>query len=336
LTAASDTMSRQQTSTGAVHIIKFTSTSGLGTSGTITIVFPSGFTTTTLGPSDLQICHGAFGTATITGGTACSGSTESISSSASGTLQWGATITGSGPTTIVLTAPPSMANTIPAAQQVTVEIAAAHLINPSSASTPNITVATSTDTLGDNFNVPIITNDQIGVTAAVTESVTFSINVGIANSGGINPIAIGTLAPTTVWYSSNSGSNYGIWLNLATNTASGAVVTVQSTNGSLKSTSTTDNIPSITQAMAAGTADYGLCDVLVSGTPALTKVGNFANTCTNSVGAVTTSAQPIINTNSLPVSNGVAEVVVNAEDSYLTPAHSDYGDTLTFIATGTY
>ncbi|MBY0376451.1 hypothetical protein K2P96_00550, partial [Patescibacteria group bacterium] len=63
-------------------------------------------------------------------------------------------------------------------------------------------------------------------------------------------------------------------------------------------------------------------------------------TCTtghvNTVGAVTTTAQNIYDSNSLPISGARAEIMVNASISGVTPAHSDYTDTLTFIATGTF
>ena len=104
----------------------------------------------------------------------------------------------------------------------------------------------------------------------------------------------------------------------------------------------TATIPSATAAMVAGTANYGICanrNATTAGV--LTKVAPFASTCgttpaSNSVGGVTTSAQAIYNTSGAPVAAGRGEIMVDAAISGATTAHPDYGDTLTFIATGTF
>ena len=121
-------------------------------------------------------------------------------------------------------------------------------------------------------------------------------------------------------------------------------MTVVSTNGALKSTSVPgDTIPSTTATMTAGAANYGICIKSVTQTSGatLTKGGSFpSTTCTttangNTVSAVTTSSQSLLTASGL-ISTGVGEIMVNAENGYTTPAHTDYGDTLTFIATSTF
>ncbi len=343
LTGVSDTMTREQTSASSVHVIKFTATSGIAAGNTIIIVFPSGFTTTGLVITDLQICHGTTGvedgTAVVTGGTACTSTDETIAASNGASTIWGATVAISGTTTITLTqASGTVTHAITAGKIVTVTITATHMVNPSGASTPNVTITTTSDS--GSFTVPIIASDQITVSASVNESVTFSINASNNNTGSATTVPLSTLSTAGATYSNGGGVN-SIWLNIGTNTSGGAVVTVQSLNGDLKSSSTSDNIPSATATMANGTANYGLCvKSHTAGTGTLNALSPFASSCgyssTNSVGSVTTSPQSIINTNSTSISTGVAEVVVNAENSATTPAHSDYGDTLTFIATGTF
>jgi hypothetical protein len=122
------------------------------------------------------------------------------------------------------------------------------------------------------------------------------------------------------------------------------IVTVTSANGDLKSTSTpADNIPSTTATMAVGTANYGLCIKSVTQTSGatLTKGLSFPSaTCThtptgNTVSAVTAAPQSIL-TASGPINSGVSEVDVDAENSVVTPAHTDYSDTLTLVGTSTF
>ena len=343
LTTVSDTMTREAVSANSVHVIKFTSTSGVAATNTIAIVFPSTFTTTGLVITDLQICHGTTGvedgTAVVTGGTACTSTDETIAASNGASTVWGAVV--SGTTTITLTAPSgTFTHAITAGKIVTITIAAAHIVNPSSTATPNVTITTTSDS--GSFTVPILDSDQVAVTAAVNESVTFNIKAGTTNAGS-QPysVPLGILSTAGATYSNGSSTN-SIWINIGTNTSGGAIVTVQSANAALKSTSVgTDTIPSATATMAAATANYGLCvksHTATTGT--LNAVAPFASSCsysaTNSVGAVTTSPQTIVNTNSAAINVGVAEVVVNAENSATTPAHTDYGDTLTFIGTGTF
>jgi hypothetical protein len=183
----------------------------------------------------------------------------------------------------------------------------------------------------------------VSVTATVTQTLSFSLNVGYTNTGGVQTLAFGTLSSSTVKGSDNT-SVFSIWPNLSTNAASGMAVTVTSANGALKSTSTTsDTIASATATMVAGTANYGICIKSVSQTSGatLTKGTNFpSSTCLatpagNTVSAVTTSAQSLL-TAATPINAGIAEIVVDAENSAITPPHSDYTDTLTFIATGTF
>jgi len=94
--------------------------------------------------------------------------------------------------------------------------------------------------------------------------------------------------------------------------------------------------------MANGTANYGLCVVAAtSSLGTLSASTPFASSCaanseTNSVGGLTTSAQTILNTANAPNSGGRAQIAVSAAVASTTPAHNDYTDVLTFIATGTY
>ncbi|MGH7249543.1 MAG: hypothetical protein ACREGC_01070, partial [Minisyncoccia bacterium] len=130
----------------------------------------------------------------------------------------------------------------------------------------------------------------------------------------------------------------------ATNSSVGMNVTVANANGTsgLKSTSTpADFIASSTGTMAAGTSNYGLC-VATSGLVDFSRAaGTYgADTCalssgTNQIRALSTTPANIL-TSSGVLAAGHAEIVVNAAISGSVPAHSDYSDTLTFVATATF
>ncbi len=219
-------------------------------------------------------------------------------------------------------------------------------VNPSSAGSKTISI-TSSDASGisGSFAVPITDSDQVTVTAAVNASITFDIDTATTDTNSNAPysVALGTLTTGAVSGSNESSIN-SIWLDLDTNASGGAVVTVSSTNSSLKSTSTpADTIPSANGTMAAGTANYGLCiKSITQTTGTLAKVAPFNGaTCTstpagNVVGGLTGSAQDILNTSNVAIAAGRAEIMVDAAINGTTNAHSDYTDTLKFIATGTF
>lgn len=183
------------------------------------------------------------------------------------------------------------------------------------------------------------------VCATITvPSISFDIDTATTNINTNTPylVALGSLTTANASNSDNSAIN-SIWVDLDTNGSGGASVSVVSSNGSLKSASVPgDTIPSTTGTMAAGVANYGLCVGSVTQTSGgtLAKVSPFNGaTCTsghvNTIGQVTTGAQNILTVPSAVV-GGRSEIRVNAENSLSTPAHSDYGDTITFIATGTF
>ena len=123
-------------------------------------------------------------------------------------------------------------------------------------------------------------------------------------------------------------------------------VTVTSANAALKSGS--DTIPSSTATLTAGVTGYGLCagsavgdsgkdvTVPVGSTPGA--VAPFASTCTSldhNVGALTTSAQNVW-TLASGSQNAFYRLYLKAAISGTVKPHTDYADTLTFVATGTF
>ena len=208
-------------------------------------------------------------------------------------------------------------------------------------------------------SVYIMSDDQVGVDATVEPSISFDVGAQSASvpcsgaftgDGGV--VALGVIPLGQVVSSDVNGVSH-ICTRLSTNAASGATVTVKSDNAALMSSSNhADLIPSLTanggdNVMHAGTANYGLCADGVSGvadtTPESAPVlrnDPFKTICTDhtaagNVGAVTTSAQTIWHVEHA-TSNAYQSLEVKAAISGTTAAHSDYGDTLTFVATGTF
>lgn len=175
--------------------------------------------------------------------------------------------------------------------------------------------------------------DTYNTSTTTTETSTpYSVALGTLTTGAVSGTTEG-----------GGGSPNGIWFDLTANGPGGAIVSVISSGGALKSTSVPSNtIPSASAAMAAGTANYGICaNRNTSGTGTLTKVAPFNSTCgttpsSNTVGAVTTSLQTVYNTGGAAIIDGRGEIMVDAAISNVTASHNDYADTLTFIATSTF
>jgi hypothetical protein len=197
----------------------------------------------------------------------------------------------------------------------------------------------------DGFGSVIATSNEVHVTVSTTLTFdldTYATSTTNTKTSAPYSVSLGNLSTTQA---SNSDESYinAIWFDLSANTPGGTIVSVSSANGALKSISKpTDSIPSATGTMAPSVANYGLCDKrndVVSGT--FNKVSPFNGaTCTtghvNTVGAVTTGTQTIYNSGGAPITSARAEIMVNAENSVTTPAHTDYSDTLDFIATSTF
>lgn len=207
------------------------------------------------------------------------------------------------------------------------------------ASCPTSFTTSHTSSVG----IAIADSDQVSVTASVDPSLTFDIDTSVADGETSAPysVALGTITTTNSKTSGTTDSVNMIILESDTNAAGGVVVTVQNANGTngLVSTSVpADNINSATAAQANGTENYGLCVMSVTG---FAKAGSYtAGTCatnsdTNNVIALSTTAANIVSTTA-PVAAAHAEVAVSAAISGTTTAHSDYADTLTFIATATF
>ena len=172
-------------------------------------------------------------------------------------------------------------------------------------------------------------------------TITFDLDTATTDSETSTPYSVSLGALSTSSVARSNGSINSIWADLDTSASGGAVVTVLS--NSLKSASVPgDTIPSASNTMSAGTANYGLCVASTSATSGtLNKVSPYngapcVDGAVNTVGFVDGTSRPILNTAGATVTAGRAQIRVNAAISPTTPAHNDYSDNLTFIATGTF
>ena len=186
----------------------------------------------------------------------------------------------------------------------------------------------------------------------VDPAITFDIDTtaadtcGTTETAGPYSVALGTITTTNTKVSGATDSINHICIDVDSNAGTGVVVTVQNANGAngLVSTSApADNINSADSAVADGIEMYGLCVVSTSATSGtLDDEGEYnADTCaanseTNDTGSLSTSPENIFDTNGVAVEGGRGQISVNASISTTTPAHNDYADALTFIATGTF
>ncbi|MBN1584825.1 hypothetical protein JW899_00445 [Candidatus Uhrbacteria bacterium] len=215
----------------------------------------------------------------------------------------------------------------------------------------NATSAEYTISLGGSVSgdmqVYIVDDDQVSVTADIDPTMTFDLDVATSSSetGAEYEIDFGDIDHGTPEASDNS-SYKSVWIDLETNASGGAVVTVKSLNAAMKSTSTGDQWVSSTNALSTTAERYGICvDGTINGTlrdsatftaQSPYNTGALCDGTTNtSVGALQQTSQSLLSATG-PLESGRAQVRVGMSVASDTPAHPDYTDTLTFLATATY
>ena len=339
ITYATDTMSRLAANTTSNHELKFVIPSGVSSGQTIALSFSSDFTGITgILYSDVDFASGD------TSNCSTSTFTEKTLASTPATTTWGVGISGQ---IVTIT---SGTDTITAAKCVRIRIGT----NTSTGGVgvnqiTNGTIGISTINIGGTMadkgviSVPILNSDQVTLTAVISESVTFDLDVGYTTGESSAPyvVALGTIPLGSV-IRSNTSTVKQIFADGGTNSPGGMNVSVRNangTNGLVSSSVNTDKIPAGGGTMASGTAIYGICVDSASIT-GWSRSSAYNTTCavngaTNQVPALSTSATDML-TSSSQMSNGHAQVEVNAAISNITPAHSDYADTLYFIATGSF
>jgi len=223
----------------------------------------------------------------------------------------------------------------------TVSLSGVEVTNPG---TPGSYVITWSNDNGSGA-IYIIDDDSVTISANVDATLTFDLDVATSDADTDDPYELGLgVLSTLAVIGSDDSSVPGIWVDLSTNASLGAIVTVSSANAGLESTSVpADAIPS--GAVSIGSEGYGLCVAsgglgVPSATAGTFQGVNFTGTCSDSswtvATALTSAPQTIFNTSGAPVDGGRGQIRTTASISTVTPAHSDYSDTLTFIATATF
>lgn len=208
-------------------------------------------------------------------------------------------------------------------------VGATTITNPSSPGSGNTltgTIATQTagsgalDTI--NYALAIVGSnlDQIGVTATVPQSFTFALSS--------NSIAFGTLTLGSVITGGTTPT-----VTVTTNAASGYTAWVSSLNAGLKSTSLSNTITSATADLASNKG-YGM--QAGSATGNATVVSPYTASGTN-VGALATTYSPFMTFTGPSIAAGDSvTLTLKAKADSTVKAATDYGDTLTVTAAGSF
>ncbi|MDP2838166.1 MAG: hypothetical protein Q8O53_02715 [Candidatus Moranbacteria bacterium] len=192
---------------------------------------------------------------------------------------------------------------------------------------------TTIDSSGYALSIVSSGGDQIGVTATVPATFTFSL--------GASTAALGTLSTTTA-------SATGVTANISTNAAAGWVAWVKSANAALNSASTgatiatagtVNDAPSDLASLEGYVLDVDITTDNASGTGTITQAAGYgaeyAGANATSGGTLATTFQPIAASNGTTAGD-VLTLIVRAKISAVQAAATDYTDTLTVVAAGRF
>lgn len=165
-------------------------------------------------------------------------------------------------------------------------------------------------------------------------SISFDIDVSSIDTETAPPYTLnfGSVSLGSV----NTASNR-IWMDIDTNAESGGYVYIYSANNGLLSAHTSHTISSVTGNLAALSEGFGIQNnsaTQTSGGP-LTALSPYDGAADN-VGIVNSTIRELYSTGTNPIVGGRASVTLKMKPSANTPASSDYSDTLTLIAAGTF
>ena len=316
VTSLSNVMSSQKQGTASNHTLTFTTPSGVAAAETITLTFPSGFTIGSVDHTDIDVTDDG---ADLTLGATASGAT------------WGAAFSSQ-----VLTIT-SGTGTIAASSVIVVEIGT----NATSGATgdqqiTNHATAASTyqldigGTFGDTGAVilPVLTDDQVSVSATVDPSLTFSISD--------NTIGFGDLSSSAARYATGDTNGSGSetsahTLSASTNGTSGYSITVLGdtlTSGS----NTITAIGGTAAASSAGSEQFGIRITASGGSGAASSPYNHAS---NYAYDATSSASDEVAASSSASDTTTFSVRYLGNIGGSTESGS-YSATLTYSATGNF
>lgn len=175
-----------------------------------------------------------------------------------------------------------------------------------------------------------------GPTASATTDIprlSFDLDVAATDTETSAPyhVSLGQLEPGSIITASDK-----VWTDFSTNADSGGVVYVAGTNNGLASSHTGHTIPGFSGDLAGQTEGYGLITSVITQTTGgpFTADNPFAGSG-NTVGATGTTLIPLA-TSLSPLTGGRHGLDVKTVISQLTPAASDYAETLTIVSAATF
>jgi hypothetical protein len=163
--------------------------------------------------------------------------------------------------------------------------------------------------------------------ATVNPTLSFSITTDTQSSPPFS-IGFGSMNPGTI----NSSSPHQINVSLSTNGVNGGRVYVYSANAGLYSTIASHKISSVSNDLSGISEGFG-AQGISGGT--LTLVSPYDQTGTNTVGIVDQTVRSIFNTTG-PIASGTGSFLFKAKPLSTAPAASDYAETLTVVASGSF
>lgn len=198
--------------------------------------------------------------------------------------------------------------------------------------TPNTTYWVRVKALQGEFS-----GTDLGPQASATTSnptLDFDIDVSSSDTETAAPytVAFGSLTAGSV----NTATNK-VWIDIATNGEAGGYVYISDLNAGLKSSAINYTISAVTGDLASLSEGFGAqssTDTETSGGPLL-PLSPF-NGASETVGIINTSIRELYSTSGVPITGGRGSFVLKVKPSNITPASSDYSDTLTIIASGTF
>lgn len=330
LSSLSDTMSNQTPLTASSHMIEFaTSVSIQGAGDTITITFPTDFTFTAKSISSVSFTHGA-----VTG----QENTETLADVPS-TTNWGAVFSSTNNQIFTLTAPTDGvgATTIEANDKLIIVFDATSNSNPST--TGNYVIGISiagSNTASGQIAVPITTNDQIAINAAVDPILSFSISNASVGFSHLSTASVRWATADQNGATSEPANGNPTSLTGATNASAGWSTTIQDVgNGataSLYSVTASDYIPAVASNLitTGGAKQYGAYGKNASS--GVTIAPGFDDGA--DAVSISTSSQLFAST-AAPSNDLSVDIALKATIDPLTKA-GNYTDTITVICTGNY
>lgn len=322
LTALSDTLGRAKKSTLSSHVIKFTTPSGAtGNSQTIILTFPS----------DYNFTSKTIGTVTLTHGTTTGAElTETLAASADAT-NWGAAFSGTNNRVFTLTTPTDgsgvSGSRMEAGHKVILTFDSTNSTNPSSAANYAMGITGSFGDTGTT-TVAILDDEQVALTAEVTQSITFTLSGNSAYFGPLSASAAKYASSTNTSGDTSEVQAHNIVVG--TNAANGYNLTVggQTLIHTGSSTLSISAIGGSNTASSIGTEQFGLRATATGGSGTVSSpyaASGFAFTA----GTTTLATAVAATANTTYSVRYIANIASNTEAG-------NYATALTYVATGNF